>query len=467
MRVLLVSANTLTEPYPVYPLGLDYVAAAIADRHEVQIADMNTLKECDALFAKRYSGIGWPNDLLAADIIGISLRNIDNTDTTDPKGFFNAQRELIQKIRGHSSALIVLGGSGFTIFPEEIMNALNADYGIIGEGERLSLLLDALENQKDATEISGVITSQPTQECHPKSIPLPWNRGFHRNFNKDISRFEFYVKNGGMLNLQTKRGCSLNCIYCTYPHIEGSTQRLIDPAEVADTALQLQAAGAKYLFITDSTFNTDYAHTLNVAQAFKNAAVSIPWGAFFTPSKMPDGYFRVLRDAGLTHVEFGTESLSNPVLASYRKPYQSRHVFAAHQSAIDAGLHVAHYFLLGGPGETADTLEETLSGVHNLNKSVFFFFCGMRIYPYTKLYDIAVEGGQITRSQSILEPVFYRSPAIGAERIIRMVKAQADGHPNWIIGSGGEITAGISRHKSVARMHKRGHTGPLWEYLIQ
>ena len=86
----------------------------------------------------------------------------------------------------------------------------------------------------------------------------------------------------------------------------------------------------------------------------------------------------------------------------------------------------------------------------------------MRIYPYTKLYDIAVEEGQITRSQSILEPVFYHSPAIGTEQIIRMVKARAEGHPNWIIGSGGEETAGI-----VARMHKRGYTGPLWEYLIQ
>jgi radical SAM superfamily enzyme YgiQ (UPF0313 family) len=457
MKVLLVSANTVTDPYPVYPLGLDYVTAAIADRHEVQIADMNTLKGYDALLAGGSSGSGWPEDPLAADVIGISIRNIDNTDTTDPKSFFNAQRELIQKIRGHSGALIVLGGSGFTLFPEEIMNALGADYGIIGEGERLALLLDALENQKDVTAIPGVITGR-----HPKPVPVPWDGEFHRNFYQEHSRFEFYLKHGGMLNLQTKRGCRLNCIYCTYPHIEGSAQRLIDPAEVADTALQLQAAGAKYFFITDSTFNTDYAHTLNVAQAFKHAGVSIPWGAFFTPTGIPDGYFHNLRDAGLTHVEFGTESLSNPILTSYRKPYQCSHVFAAHQSAIDAGLHVAHYFLLGGPGENADTLEETLSGISNLNKSVFFFFCGMRIYPYTKLYDIAIKEGQITRFQSLLEPVFYHSPAIGTEQILRMVKARAEGHPNWIIGSGGEKTAAI-----VSRMHKRGHTGPLWEYLIQ
>lgn len=457
MKVLLISANTLTEPYPVYPLGLDYVAAAISGRHEVRIADMNTIKGVDALLAGKSSGGGQANDFLAADIIGISIRNIDTTDATDPKGFFNTQRELIEKIRACSSALIVLGGSGFTLFPEEIMNALAADYGIIGEGERLVLLLDALENQTDISAIPGVIT-----RSHPKPLPLPWKGKFHRNFYKDHSRFDFYLKHGGMLNLQTKRGCSLNCIYCTYPHIEGATQRLIDPAEVADTALKLQAAGAKYFFITDSTFNTDYAHTLNVARAFKNAGVSIPWGAFFTPNRIPDGYFSSLRDAGLTHVEFGTESLSDPILASYRKPYQSRHVLAAHQSAIDAGLHVAHYFLLGGPGENSGTLEETFSGIYNLKKSVFFIFCGMRIYPYTELYNIAVKEGQITGSQSLLEPVYYHSPAIGTDEIVRMVKARAEGHPNWIIGSGGEKTAGV-----ISRMHKHGHTGPLWELLIR
>ena len=449
MKVLLVSANTLTEPYPVYPLGLEYVAAAIADSHEFEIADLNTLDGHGPLLEiiGRFS----------PEVIGISLRNIDNTDTSNPKGFIDDPRRLIETIRSCTQAPVILGGSGFTLFPEEIMNALNADYGIIGEGERLALLLNALENQKDAAAIPGVISRD-----HPQPVSSPWNGTFQRNFRKTYSHAAFYLKNGGMLNLQTKRGCNLNCIYCTYPHIEGSVQRLIDPSEVADTALQLQSAGAHYLFVTDSTFNSDCQHTLNVARAFIKAGVSIPWGAFFMPNQLPEDYFRILREAGLTHVEFGTESLSNHVLASYRKPYQDYHVYAAHQSAIDAGLHVAHYLLLGGPGETSDTLEETLSGIQNLNKAVFFFFCGMRIYPHTELYEIAVKDGQITPSQSLLEPVFYRSPAISGDKIIQRVKDRANGRLNWIIGSGGKETAGV-----VARMYKRGHTGPLWEYLIR
>ena len=67
---------------------------------------------------------------------------------------------------------------------------------------------------------------------------------------------------------------------------------------------------------------------------------------------------------------------------------------------------LAHYFLLGGPGENGDTLSETLINVDKLDKTVLFFFCGIRIYPHTALYDLAVETGQITDSQDLLDPVF-------------------------------------------------------------
>jgi radical SAM superfamily enzyme YgiQ (UPF0313 family) len=448
MKVLLLSANTLNEPYPVYPLGLDYVAGAIADHHEVQIADMNTLGGDGALeeIINRF----------LPDVIGVSLRNIDNIDSADPRGFIGTYRDLVETLRSQSKAMIVLGGSGFTLFPEEMMDALEADYGIIGEGERMALLLDAIENRKDLTAIPGVITRQIR-----KAVPAPLNENFIRGLHGNRPHAGFYLKNGGMLNLQTKRGCPFKCIYCSYPHIEGRNQRMFAPTEVADTALRLQTAGAKFLFLTDSVFNSDHSHNIAVAQAFKKAGISVPWGAFFTPMKLPADYFRIMAGAGLTHVEFGTDSLSNRVLDSYGKPFRIHHVLGAHQAAIDAGLHVAHYFLLGGPGETTDTLNETLSNLARLNKSAFVFFCGIRIYPHTTLYDIAVREGQVSRNRSILAPVFYRSPSIETEEITHRVKQEAKDRPNWIMGSGGRKTANI-----IARLYRRGHTGPLWEYLI-
>ena len=290
MKVLLISANTLTEPYPVYPLGLDYVAEAIAGSHTVKISDLNDLKDFDSI--KEVIRKFLP------DIIGISIRNIDNTDTIDPKGFIGSYKIIIDLIRNYSKSPIVLGGSGFTIFPAEVLEALQADYGIIGEGERFSLLLNALEKKEDVSSIPGVITRK-----NKAQIPIPLDKSFASRIDINNSHLQFYLKRGGMLNLQTKRGCNFKCIYCTYPHIEGSKLRLIPPKEVANTALKLQEAGAKYFFITDSAFNGDFSHSTEVAQAFIKYGVSIPWGAFFAPKSPPKDYFKIMTGAGHTTFE--------------------------------------------------------------------------------------------------------------------------------------------------------------------
>jgi radical SAM superfamily enzyme YgiQ (UPF0313 family) len=448
MKVLLISANTVRIPYYVYPLGLDYVAGSISDRHTVRIADINLAKDPATLI-----------DVIGEykpDIIGISLRNIDNTDVHETKAFARQYRDLVDAIRKRSSAVIILGGSGFTIFPEQLMELIGADFGIIGEGERLSQLLDALESGRDVSGIPGVIAG-----TSKKAFPPPLDKAFRRTFNRSEIA-QFYIDRGGMLNLQTKRGCTYNCIYCTYPHIEGADLRPVPAGEVADTALELERAGAKYFFITDSAFNCDYEHSAEVARAFKEKGVSIPWGAFLAPTKPPPDYYRTLRGAGMTHAEFGTEALSAAMLASYRKPFGVDDVRRAHAAAVDAGLHVAHYLLLGGPGETRDTLIQSLRNAEGLERTVIFFFCGIRIYPHTRLYDIALQEGQISESDDLLEPVFYQSRHIASNEIYQIVEEHARGRENWFIGSGGGHTARL-----VARLHKQGRTGPLWEHMIR
>jgi radical SAM superfamily enzyme YgiQ (UPF0313 family) len=283
-----------------------------------------------------------------------------------------------------------------------------------------------------------------------------------RAFQPQASHVEFYLKKGGMLNLQTKRGCSFNCIYCPYPHLEGKKHRLAPPAEVARTALDLQEAGARYLFLTDSAFNSDVAHSLAVAKAFKDAGVSIPWGGFFAPLKLPSDYFTRMADAGCKHVEFGTESLSAAMLATYRKPFGVDEVFVAHQQALEAGLHVAHYFLLGGPGESPATISESLDRIERLNKTVLFFFIGIRIYPHTALYDMALAEGKIGPETDLLQPLFYQAEAIDRDTIAARVTARAGKRSNWLIGSDGAKSAA-----SAQKMYDRGLTGPLWEFLAR
>ncbi|WP_419658781.1 cobalamin-binding radical SAM protein [Desulfosarcina variabilis str. Montpellier] len=450
MKILLVSANTLKEPYPVYPLGLDHVAASIHARHQVCIEDLNALPDTGSL-AQRIRQF-------EPQLIGISLRNIDNTDTTDPVGFIGGYREVIKVIRQVSRVPIVLGGSGFTLFPHRVMSELAADFGTIGEGERFNLLIDALEAGMDPRGLPGIILPDEKDVA----FPAPWAGSRTPRPDQQVAHLTWYIEHGAMLNLQTKRGCPFRCIYCTYPLIEGRKLRLVAPDEAAQTALALETAGARYIYITDSSFNADIDHSLAVARAFKNAGVTVPWGTFFTPMHLPEGYFETLAEAGLKHVEFGTDTLSDTVLKSYCKPFTVEQVFTAHEAALGAGCHVAHYFLLGGPGETVSTLQETLDHIDTLRKTILFFFCGMRVYPHTALFDRCLADGQLEHGADLLAPFFYQTDAIDKETIMQQVSQKAAGRFNWVFGGGGDVTASIIR-----RMYAKGFSGPLWEYLAR
>jgi radical SAM superfamily enzyme YgiQ (UPF0313 family) len=448
MKVLLISANTLRVPYPVYPLGLDYVAGSLDSRYQTKIVDLNEFNDLEEL--------GMVIREFLPDFVGVSIRNIDNLDTINSRGFLAEYQNLVRRIRKNSRALLILGGSGFTVFPVEFLHALDADYGIAGEGERLPLLLEALQKNADVKSIPGIVTKETSVITYE-----PWDSPINRSFNPASSHTKFYLSYGGMLNLQTKRGCPFRCSYCTYPHIEGSRMRFFPPQEIAQKARELQDAGAKYIFITDSAFNASHDHRRQVAQAFIDARVSIPWGGFFAPTAPPADYYKRLADAGLTHVEFGTESLSDLMLINLGKPFVAADVFTAHSQARKADLHVAHYFLLGGPGENYQTLQKTLKGMDKLEKSVFFFFCGIRIYPHTALYDLALKEGQITASQSLLQPVFYRSSHISGREIMQTVKTHADGRLNWLVDAGEAKATHV-----LPKLYERGLTGPLWEHLI-
>ncbi|MBI5487878.1 MAG: cobalamin B12-binding domain-containing protein [Deltaproteobacteria bacterium] len=447
MKVLLVSTNRSAVPFPVYPLGLDFVAGALADRHEVTLLDLLADERLDALEATLRSSV--------PDVVGLSIRNVDNTDGTNPEGFVEDARRAAASVRRASGARVVLGGSGFGIFPAELLAATGADAGIVGEGERVGALLDAWERGADAAGLPGVVLRDA-----PVLRTGPWQGPRRRRWRAEAPHVAFYLRHGGMLNLQSRRGCPHACTYCTYPLLEGRASRPVPPRDVAAEARALQDAGARFLFFADSTFNVDPPHNLAVAAALRAAEVRLPWGAFFAPSAPERGYFGSLAAAGLTHVEFGTESLSAPMLTSFGKWFSPDDVREAHAAARAAGLNVAHYFLLGGPGETAATLSETLEGAERLDRCARFFFPAPRIFPDTPLARRAQAEGRLRPGHELLPPTFYRCD-VPAEEILGMVRARAAGRLDWVAGSGGERLARVA-----VRLHARGETGPLWERLI-
>jgi len=449
MKVLLVATNRMMTPFPVYPIGVDYVATALRGRHEVRVLDLACDGAEDALMSACRS--------FAPDVVGLSIRNIDNSEAESPLGFIPEIERIVALVRSGCEARVVLGGPGFSIFPQALMARLGADFGMVGEGERLAELLEAISTNtlSETTAIPGLLVGNQRH-----SPPEPW-RGVSGRTLTSPETVSHYLRWGGMLNVQTKRGCPYLCTYCTYPGIEGRKLRLFDPDHVAEEWGHLVAAGAKFLFVTDSVFNSHVHHNLAIAEALRQHGCSVPWGAFFAPTRPPRDYYRRLRESGLTHAEFGTESFSPAMLKSFRKPFTVDHALAAHAEARSAGLHVAHYIMLGGPGETAETVAETLDQCDRIDDAALFFFCGVRIYPTTQVHAMAMAEGQIRAEDNLLEPRFYVPSGIRLEEISTLVNERARGRRHWVTGSGSAEMA-----QAVKRMYQRGRVGPLWDRLV-
>ncbi len=173
MKVLLISANTERINMPVLPLGLAYVAAA-ADSSGHTVKTLNLMMSADTQDTLRKAIVEFN-----PEIIGISVRNIDDQNMQNPRFLLEAVKDVVGTCRKYSDATIVLGGAGYSIFPQAALDFLEADMGIQGEGE--SAFLELLERVRDKTDLaeipglylpgqtrrspSGNIKSLPTSRC--------------------------------------------------------------------------------------------------------------------------------------------------------------------------------------------------------------------------------------------------------------------------------------------------------------
>jgi len=127
LRILLINPNTMKNP-PVIPIGLEYLASALEKHnHEVNILDL----------CFRSSPIIDLKKLLETenyDLVGLTIRNIDSCIYFNNEFYLPEFKNLVDFIKGYEIP-VVLGGSGFSAMPNEILEYLQADYGIIGPGE--------------------------------------------------------------------------------------------------------------------------------------------------------------------------------------------------------------------------------------------------------------------------------------------------------------------------------------------
>jgi radical SAM superfamily enzyme YgiQ (UPF0313 family) len=267
----------------------------------------------------------------------------------------------------------------------------------------------------------------------------------------------YYWQHSGMLNIQTKRGCPYNCIYCTYPLIEGRKVRTLDPAKIFRTLEGLYSKGIDYVFFTDSIFNINNDFNMELADMIITSKMNIRWGGYFNFTNLGRDLLIKLKQSGLSHIEFGTESLSDEILRKYGKPFSVDDIIAGCELCNELAIDFAHFLILLGYGETDSTLDETFANSKKINNTVFFPFMGMRIYPGTRLHEIAINENIIERNDPLLAPVYYISGNID----INSLKDRANKTgKRWIFPD-------HDSSEIMEKMRRRNKKGPLWEYLKQ
>ncbi len=413
------------------PIGTCIVAHA-SERagHIVHLLDLMFTR--NALYDVKSAVVGFK-----PDVVGFSIRNIDNVDMRDPVFFLDDLQSLVNAIRTRTIAPIILGGAALGVMTEQILRLVPGTIAVVGDGEIVfPLLLDQISRDGTCIDIPGVAYIENgafyQNTCAAPelsaSCPVP---DYQRWL--DIAAYRSQL---ATVPIQTKTGCQYHCVYCTYPRIEGSTCRLKDPGSIADAVAQLAAAGLRDIEFVDSVFNAPLEHAMEVCAALARVKHEARLQCLeLNPREFDDALVTAMERAGFVGMGITVESASDRVLLGLRKGFTSREVHHTAEVVMRHRIPCAWMFLFGGPGETPKTVRETLqfAGKYIRPTDVAFFNTGIRIYPGTELESIARKQGVLSRlPEEMLTPLFYVSPDVDAGWIERELKESMGSHMNFI-----------------------------------
>ncbi|MBN1867659.1 radical SAM protein [Candidatus Sumerlaeota bacterium] len=416
MRVLVVSANRERSPFPVAPLGaLCVSAAARAAGHDADLLDLTFSPSPRRAIRRTLRSKPY-------DAVGLSIRNLDNCFYTCPKSYCDEVRTLAETIRRSSPAPLVLGGSGFSVEPRGWLDRLPADYGVVGEGEAAFVaLLDRIGSGARADDIPGVVAARNAVGIRPEGVACGAGASLEALAPPSHTqcRYRRYIRTGGFVGIQSKRGCPFECIYCVYPWIEGTEYRLRPAASVAEEIRDVaREQGARDFFFTDSVFNSPREHALAVCREIAATSPAIRWMAYCNPVGFDAELAREMARAGCVGVEFGLDAVTEKTIDRLGKPFRPDEIRACLKAASDAKIPFAVHLLFGGPTETLADVEESQRFLDSCaTPNAIFASVGLRVYAHTPLERIARAEGVLSPETDLFEPFYYVSKELGDDPV--------------------------------------------------
>jgi radical SAM superfamily enzyme YgiQ (UPF0313 family) len=407
VNVLLVAANTERINIPTLPLGLAQVAAATeAAGHRTSFLNLLLEADADAAVARAIAEH-------APDVIGISVRNIDDQSLENPRFLLEPVRGVVRTCRAHASVPIVVGGAGYSIFPRAALDYLGADFGVCGEGEgAFPALLAGLENGEDPVALPGV-------HAAAQRAARPWNLDpdLDRYPLPDPSRWLRSAPADFWVPVQSRRGCALDCSYCSTASIEGGNVRFRSPHRVARDLERTGTAGFRRFYFVDNTFNLPEAYALDLCRAISGLRLDLEWRCIVYPLALSAELAHAMRQAGCVEASIGFESGSEPILRSMNKRFGPDDIRVTCDRLATEGIRRNGFLLVGGPGETPDTVATSVRFAESLRLDMLKVTLGIRIYPGTPLHRQAVDERIVRPDDDLLRPRFYLAPGLDPDVI--------------------------------------------------
>lgn len=356
------------------PLALVALASTISDRSEVKILDLNI--ESDPIISLKKT-----LEDFRPDIVGITF--------TTPS--FSRMVQIASEIKNFDKGIIVIGGGAHaSSFPENTLSNSQLDIVVKGEGD---FVLPEIVSGNKLSLIKGVsyksgkgIVTNPPRELIKNLDVLPYPSWHLYDLSK-YKNSKLVSKKNPAGFIETSRGCVYCCVYCN-KNIFGRTFRVKSPKRVVDEMKFLLNSGFKEIHVLDDGFSTDINRAKAICDLIKSEKLGFPWSLQngLRVDRVDEELMKKLYASGCYRVTFGIESGNEQIVKNIKKNITIDMVRNAVRWAKKYNLEVFGYFMLALPGETKETMQDTINLARQLDFD-YAKFTVMIPLPATEIYD--------------------------------------------------------------------------------
>jgi len=347
MRFLLINPFYPISETPSPPLGLAFLAAAL-ERAGVEVKILD-------LVVSPYS-----KNMLESVLKGFVPHIVGVTAVT--MTFDNAINVIEDVKRIDPDVITVMGGPHVTFCARDTMSSFTAlDCIVLGEGEETIVdLARAVQRGHTWGNIQGLVYRSGTEinstgfkppGIEMDSLPVPARHllplGRYRALEMPVS-------------MTTSRGCPFKCIFCVGRKMVGAKVRYLSPEKVVDELEYLSSLNFHQINIADDVFTASKRHCLAVCGEIMRRRIRTRWSAFARVDTVSREVLQKMKEAGCSVLSFGVETANRDILKTIRKGITLEQAIAAVRLCKDLEITPHVSFILGLPGETPETLKETV-----------------------------------------------------------------------------------------------------------